>query len=136
MIITVDVTSDIPIYQQIRDRVVEAIADGTLAEGSRLPSTRQLAADFGVNFHTVNKAYDLLRREGFLLLAPKRGATVRRDPSSGAPEPAVAADWESRARTLLAEAVAHGMPEAMVLDRCRAILAARGGSTRAIGAAS
>ena len=59
MILDVDLTSEVPIYQQIRDRIVEAIATGEAAVGSGLPSTRQLAVDLGINFHTVNKAYDL-----------------------------------------------------------------------------
>ena len=54
--------SIVPIYQQIRNRIVEAIAAGELSAGSGLPATRQLAVDLGINFHTVNKAYDLLRR--------------------------------------------------------------------------
>jgi DNA-binding transcriptional regulator YhcF (GntR family) len=44
--------------------VVEAIASGALVKGSALPSTRQLAADLVTNFHTANKAHDLLRQQG------------------------------------------------------------------------
>ncbi|WP_027941386.1 GntR family transcriptional regulator [Amycolatopsis taiwanensis] len=122
MIIAVDLTSEVPIYQQIRDRVVEAIAQRQLAEGDPLPSTRQLAVDLGINFHTVNKAYDLLRREGLLRLNRKSGAVVQRDARSGEPEAGFAQDWETRLKTLLAEAVAHGLDRDAVLDRCRATL--------------
>ena len=76
MILNVDLASEVPIYQQIRDRIVEAIADGVLTEGSPLPATRALAADFGINFHTVNKAYDLLRQQGLIRLNRKTGAVV------------------------------------------------------------
>ncbi|MEU9129417.1 GntR family transcriptional regulator [Kitasatospora sp. NPDC048540] len=118
MILTLDLNSEIPIYQQIRDRVVEAVAAGELAEGAALPSTRQLAADLGINFHTVNKAYDLLRREGLLLLNRKSGAVVRRDARSGPPEPGFTDDWGARLRTLLAEATVQGLDGAAVLAAC------------------
>jgi GntR family transcriptional regulator len=120
--LTVDPADEVPIYQQIRDRAVEAIARGELAAGDPLPSTRQLAVDLGINFHTVNKAYDLLRREGLLVLNRKSGAVVRRDPGSGEPDPDFAEQWDGRLRTLLAEAIAHGLPERAVLARCRATL--------------
>ncbi|WP_078971216.1 GntR family transcriptional regulator [Streptomyces chattanoogensis] len=122
MILSLDLDSDAPIYQQIRDRIVEAIASGHLVEGSSLPSTRQLAVDLGINFHTVNKAYDLLRREGMLRINRKSGALVQRDARSGPPEPGFTAEWETRLRTLLAEAVAHGAGDPAVLDSCRSVL--------------
>lgn len=122
MILSLDLFSEVPIYQQIRDRVVEAIADGELAEGSPLPSTRQLGADLGINFHTVNKAYDLLRTQGVIQVNRKSGAVVRRDPTSGPPEPGFADEWQERLRTLLAEAVVHGLPRTEVVDRCSAVM--------------
>lgn len=122
MILTVDDTSEIPIYAQLRDQVVLAIADGGLADGDPLPSTRQLAADLGVNFHTVHKAYDLLRREGFIVLTRRSGAVVRRRPE-GDPPAGFVDGWERTARTLLAEAVAQGVPRNQILDRCTAVLA-------------
>lgn len=122
MIIELDLASEAPIYQQLRDRIVEAIADGRLTEGSQLPSTRQLATDFGINFHTVNKAYDLLRQQGLLRLNRKTGAVVHRDPKSGPPAPGAVDDWPARARTLLAEAIAHGSDQAEVLDICQRIV--------------
>jgi GntR family transcriptional regulator len=121
--LTLDLDSEVPIYLQLRDQVVEAIADGELAEGSPLPSTRQLAADLGINFHTVNKAYDLLRRQSVIRINRKSGAVVRRDGGSGPPEPGFVEDWEQRLRTLLAEAVVHGVAPADVRERCDGVLA-------------
>ncbi len=123
MIISLDLDGEVPLYQQLRDRVVEAIADGELSGGDSLPTTRQLAADLGINMHTVNKAYDLLRQEGLVRLARRTGAVVTRDAGGGPPPDGVAERWEARARTLLAEAVAKGLPPAEVRDRCQAILA-------------
>ena len=129
MILSLDVDGDVPLYQQLRDRVVEAIADGELKSGDSLPATRQLAADLGINMHTVNKAYDLLRQEGLIRLARRTGAVVTRDAGDAPPSPDVAGQWEARARTLLAEAVAKGLPPSEVRDRCAAILAGFGTAT-------
>ncbi|MGY6652709.1 GntR family transcriptional regulator [Amycolatopsis sp. TRM77291] len=122
MLLTLDLDSEVPIYQQIRDRIVEAVADGVLAEGSALPSTRQLGADLGINFHTVNKAYDLLRTQGFIRINRKTGAVVRRDASSGPAEDGYADEWQERLRTLLAEAVALGLGPRDVTSRCESVL--------------
>lgn len=124
MIIVVDLDSETPLYQQIRDRVVEGVADGRLRAGDPLPSTRQLGSDLGINFHTVNKGYDVLRSEGLVRLNRKSGAVIHRDPESGAPAEVYADNWEARARTLLAEAVAQGMAPGEVIDRCLRLVAA------------
>lgn len=118
MILNVDLASEVPIYQQLRDRIVEAIADGVLTEGSPLPATRALAADFGINFHTVNKGYDLLRQQGLIRLNRKTGAVV----SPTVADSPFRAEWTARARTLLAEAVARGLSADEVLTTCRSVL--------------
>ncbi|HEV3355908.1 MAG TPA: GntR family transcriptional regulator [Pseudonocardiaceae bacterium] len=118
MILNVDLASEVPIYQQLRDRIVEAIADGVLVEGSPLPATRALAADFGINFHTVNKAYDLLRQQGLIRLNRKTGAVVT---ATGADSP-FRTEWTARARTLLAEAVAKGLSADDIIETCRSVL--------------
>lgn len=123
MLLTLDLDSEVPIYQQIRDRIVEAVADGELTEGDALPSTRQLGTDLGINFHTVNKAYDLLRQQGVIRINRKSGAVIRRDARSGPPEPGFADEWQERLRTLLAEAVVHGVDGDEVTRRCGAVLA-------------
>jgi DNA-binding transcriptional regulator YhcF (GntR family) len=81
-----------------------------------------MAVDLGVNFHTVNKGYDLLRQEGLLRLGRKSGAVVRRDAGSGPPDPGWVQDWTGRLRTLLAEAAAQGMPAAGIVGECQAAL--------------
>ncbi len=115
MLITIEPGSEKAIYQQIRDQIVEGIASGALSAGSNLPSIRQLATDFGINLHTVNKAYELLEREGFLQLRRKTGAVIQ-------PTGRLADDWEARARTLLAEAYAQGLAAEEILARCRHLL--------------
>ncbi|MFJ6185502.1 GntR family transcriptional regulator [Streptomyces sp. NPDC092295] len=122
MHLVLDLDSEVPIYQQIRDRVVEAIADGMLEPGASLPSTRQFAVDLAINFHTVNKAYDLLRREGIIRINRKSGAVVHPDVWKSTAELRVGVDWEQRLRTLLAEAMVRGVPEEEVLTYVRTTL--------------
>jgi GntR family transcriptional regulator len=122
VLLTLDLDSEVPIYQQIRDRIVEAIADGALRDGDALPSTRQLGTDLGINFHTVNKAYDLLRAQGVIRVNRKSGAVVRRDARSGPAEPGYGDAWQERLRTLLAEAVVLGLGPDDVTRRCTAVL--------------
>lgn len=133
MILNIDLNSEVPIYQQLRDQIVHAVASGELREGSSLPATRQLGADLGVNFHTVNKAYDLLRREGLLRLNRKTGAVIQRDPASGPPHPAFYPDWEARMGVLLAEAIAHGVEPDQIIDRCRDQLGTLSGAEKGRG---
>jgi GntR family transcriptional regulator len=121
--LTIELDSEVPIYQQIRDRVIEAIADGELGAGDPLPSTRQLAGDLGINFHTVNKAYDQLRQQGMIRINRKSGAVVRRDARSGPPDPAFLPQWHEQLRTMLAEAVVQGVDEAEVRNLCAGVLA-------------
>jgi GntR family transcriptional regulator len=83
-----------------------------------LPATRALAADFGINFHTVNKAYDLLRQQGLIRLNRKTGAVV----TSTVADSPFREEWATRARTLLAEAVAKGLPADEALTICQSVL--------------
>ncbi|MBQ3106412.1 MAG: GntR family transcriptional regulator [Eggerthellaceae bacterium] len=76
MILTIDQASSEPLYLQIRAQIVGAIARGDLLPGDKLPSVRTLASDLGVNLHTVNKAYALLRDEGHLVMRGRNGAQV------------------------------------------------------------
>lgn len=124
MLLTVEPDGPVPIYQQIRDRIVEAIASGQQLAGSALPSTRQLAMDLGVNFHTVNKSYDILRQEGLVRINRKSGAVIRRDAGSGPPDTSWTRDWTGRLVTLLAEAAAQGMGPEQIAEHCRAAVTA------------
>lgn len=76
MIIRIDHTAEEPLYLQIRTQIIAAIAAGSLTPGDTLPSVRTLAQDLGINLHTVNKAYAVLRDEGYLLMRGRKGAIV------------------------------------------------------------
>lgn len=77
MIIAINEYSDIPIYIQIRNQIVLGISDGRLAPGEQLPTVRALAEEMGVNSMTVNKAYQLLKQEGYIYTDRRNGAKVR-----------------------------------------------------------
>ena len=85
MVIRIDQSDEVPIYLQIRDQIIEGIARGELSSGDSLPSVRQLAADLGINLHTVNKAYAVLRDEGYVAMRGRKGAFIANAQSIGAP---------------------------------------------------
>lgn len=76
MIINIDFNSSEAIYMQLRNQIIIGIAQNTIKNGESLPSVRQLADELGVNMHTVNKAYALLRNDGYLKLDRRKGAVV------------------------------------------------------------
>lgn len=123
VLVDVDPLSPVPIYQQLRDRVIEAIASGRLVRGQPLSSVRTVARAFGINVATVAKAYDALRHDGLIATTSKSGSVVVRDPTSGPPDAAFVDDWTARARTLLAEAVARGLPPAEAAAICGRVAA-------------
>ncbi|MRX81977.1 GntR family transcriptional regulator [Eggerthella guodeyinii] len=76
MIIRIDQKSEEPLYLQLRGQIIAAIATGELEPGAALPSVRALASDLGINLHTVNKAYAVLRDEGYVLMRGRSGAYI------------------------------------------------------------
>ena len=76
MLIEIDFNSDEAIYLQLRNQIVIGIATSVIHEGDALPSVRQLADNIGINMHTVNKAYNVLRQEGLIQLDRRKGAVI------------------------------------------------------------
>ena len=79
MVIEIDFNSDEAIYVQLMNQIILGIATSRLQEGDTLPSVRQMADTIGINMHTVNKAYTLLKQEGFVSIDRRRGAVVAID---------------------------------------------------------
>jgi len=105
MILRIDMTSDIPIYQQIRNQIVFAVAKGELKPGDDLPTVRQLAQDIGVNPMTVNKAYALLKEEGIIIIDRRHGAQISTANKNGL---VFTRDFDEQLELLLAEARMKG----------------------------
>ncbi|WP_025163073.1 GntR family transcriptional regulator [Paraclostridium bifermentans] len=80
MILNLDFNSDKPIYIQIREEVIKSIANGELEIYESLPSVRSLADEIGINLHTVSKAYNLLKDEGYISIDRRKGAVINNLP--------------------------------------------------------
>lgn len=79
MFVSIDFNSDEAIYMQLINQIIMGIALEEFHEGDSLPSVRQLADSIGINMHTVNKAYAVLRQEGYIKLDRRRGAVIAVD---------------------------------------------------------
>ncbi|WP_188496804.1 GntR family transcriptional regulator [Pullulanibacillus pueri] len=121
MILELDLNSDTPIYLQIKEKIIEGIALKQLVPGEGLPSVRALASDLGVNMHTVNKAYQLLKQDGYLLIHRQKGVVIQ-------PEgmPSVDNDYleklKNRLQPLISESVCRGMTSEQFMRICHDIL--------------
>ena len=76
MLIKIDFNSDEAIYMQLRNQIIIGIATSEIKEGDNPPSVRDLADTVGINMHTVNKAYSILKQEGYLKLDRRHGAVI------------------------------------------------------------
>lgn len=117
MILTLDFSSEIPIYVQIRNQIVQAMADGMLKDGERLPTVRALAGEAGINSMTVNKAYQLLKQEGYIITDRRNGATVSMGNCENIEEKNKITE---KLRLVIAEGKAKGMTEEEIIAICRA----------------
>ena len=122
MIIQLDLQSDTPIYVQLKNQIIEGIAAAKLAPGEPLPSVRTMAADLGVNMHTVNKAYQLLKQDGFIQIHRQKGVIIH--PAGEAKvDDIYLAKLVKELRPLLAEAKCRGMEKDHFYELCEQIFA-------------
>ena len=96
MIISADVASAVPVFEQLRSQIEAQIVSGQLPPGHQLPAIRHLAADLGLARGTIAKVYEALVRDG-LVVANGRHGTVVAEP--------VWPQWDDQARNVLAQAV-------------------------------
>ncbi|CRZ35157.1 GntR family transcriptional regulator [Herbinix hemicellulosilytica] len=75
----IDFNSDEALYIQLINQIIYGIATSQFQEGDNLPSVRELAEYIGINMHTVNKAYSILRQEGYIKLDRRKGAVIAID---------------------------------------------------------
>lgn len=116
MVIAIREGSDIPIYQQIRDQIVQGISDGRLRTGEQLPTVRALAQEIGINSMTVNKAYQLLKQQGYIMADRRNGARVCKD---FAKTPQLSAESRELLQRIAAQAKIGGMTQEEFLGECR-----------------
>ena len=120
MIISLDMSSETPIYVQLRNQIVTGIGRGELRAGETLPSVRQMARDAGINTMTVNKTYQILKAEGFIEIDRRKGATVLR---AGQAEERFREKLEAELELLSAEACLKGMKQDEFMGICGAMFA-------------
>ncbi len=106
MIIVLQDGSEIPVFKQIRNQIVMGISDGRLSPGERLPTVRALADEIGINSMTVNKAYQLLKQEGYIITDRRNGVRVKEEFALGS---GLSVESEQELRRLISEAKVRGM---------------------------
>lgn len=105
MIIEIDFNSEEAIYLQLRNQIILGIATSQYQEGDALPSVRVLAGQIGINMHTVNKAYTVLKNEGFVRMDRRKGAVI----ALNADKLKSLKEIESSLRVILAKASCKGI---------------------------
>lgn len=118
MIIELDMNSSTPRYVQLRNQIVMGIGRGELKLGESLPTVRQLAQDIGVNTMTVNKAYQILKTEGYIKIDRRHGAIVSDNIDM---DIVFREKLENELELLLAEAAINGMDKNDFLSMCNEI---------------
>lgn len=76
MNIIVSNSSSVPIYEQIKNQIINQIMSDELIEGDSIPSIRSLASDIKISVMTIKKAYDELEKEGYIKSVQGKGTFV------------------------------------------------------------
>ncbi len=107
MVIEIDFNSDEALYMQLKNQIILGIAMEEYHDGDPLPSVRALAEDIGINMHTVNKAYSVLRQDGYVKVDRRRGAVIAVDPT----KEAYLHRLRDGLRSVVVEAVCRNVPK-------------------------
>lgn len=121
MMIMIDLQSETPIYMQLKNKIIEGVASKQLQPGDPLPSVRNLAQDLGINMHTVNKAYQLLKQDGYIHIHRQKGVVINPE---GMPEAdsAYVSLLKENLRPLISESLCRGLNEEEILEYCKEII--------------
>lgn len=106
MIVILQDGSEVPVFKQIRNQIVMGISDGRLKPGEKLPTVRALAEEIGINSMTVNKAYQLLKQEGYIMTDRRNGVRVK---ESFSLTPELSAEAKEQLKQLISEARIRGI---------------------------
>ncbi len=117
MIIKLMLESEKPLYQQLKEKIIYALAIGELEEGEILPSVRQLASSLSINMHTISKAYNQLATEGFLTVHKGKGAIVNSSDKYSAGEEDISIIKENL-QVISAEAKVRSVDKKIFLKMC------------------
>ena len=118
MLLKLDFSTDVPIYMQIRNQIVLGIANGNLKAGEKLPPIRTLASETGINTMTVNKAYQLLKQEGYIITDRRLGAIINPERVISKTAPLTE---HNELKLLLSEFYVNGISKEELLEACSTI---------------
>lgn len=119
MLLELDFESEIPIYLQLKNEIIKAVARGNLLENDSLPSVRNFAADLDINMHTVNKTYTALRDEGYVKMDRRKGALISYDFKET--NETFKNNLFKELEIYVAESVARGIDKSVVIDSLKSI---------------
>lgn len=119
MLLKIEFESDIPIYVQLKRQIIQGIARGELQEGDSLPSVRQMAEDIGINMHTVNKTYNMLKVDGFVTVDRRKGAIINKIPAPISQE--LKDNLREEVDSIVAEFYCRGVAEEEFFNMCKEI---------------
>ena len=125
-IIKIDFRSRKPIHVQILDQFRRLIAAGDIAPGERLPTLREMAADLGINFTTVARAYRALDAEGLISTQHGRGTFVLESITKDDNNQLRKKSLDDLTRDYVWESNQLGCDEQTILETVRKYLAERG----------
>ena len=74
--ITIDQDNGIPIWLQLRNRLIYLISSGQYVKGDKLPTVREMAVKLGINYNTVSKVYQDIERDGYIKSQRGKGTFV------------------------------------------------------------
>lgn len=120
MIIELDMQSELPIYTQLINQIIEGIASGKLLPGEALPSVRSMASDIGINLHTVNKAYNQLKQEDYIHVHRQKGVVVNPHGMPKADENFITRQ-QQQLRPVIAEAILRGLSQDEIMNMVKNI---------------
>jgi DNA-binding transcriptional regulator YhcF (GntR family) len=118
--IRMDRNSDVTIYRQLYNQIIQNIINGNLEKGDILPSSRVMAGTLGINFHTVNQAYQKLRENGIIAIGKNKRYTV-----AESRQPDTERNLIERETEVVNEAIAMGYSQNDIIEAVRRILATK-----------
>lgn len=116
--IAINMNSQIPIYLQLKNQIIEAIARKDVNLGESMPTVRQLAQDLGINPMTVNKAYGELKQEGYLDMNLRKGAMVKSEIQE---EPDFLINTQPDLKLIIAKSILKGISKEEFIREIEAI---------------
>jgi len=121
MQIQLDPNSELQLYKQLANQIIECIAQGELKNGDTLPSVRSMATDLGINVSTVSKSYHELEEKGLIELKPKAKAVIIGGQKRELEETEVE-KVENALKPIMAEAFARGLEKEQMTSLFQRIL--------------